>query len=94
MRVHLKTVLKLALVVLIAAGCVYLLRPGFAEYAEQREEMKRLTAQIEKLETERVTLEERMQKLEDEDPELTEKLAREKLHLSKPGETVFRFKED
>ena len=94
MKVDKKAIAKVAAFVLITAGCVYLLRPGIAEYVEQREEMKRLTAQIGELETERAALEERKQKLEDEDPELTERLAREKFRLSKPGETIFRFKED
>ncbi len=94
MKIHFKTIVKAVSFALIVAGCVYLLRPGIAEYAEQSEEMNRLDAQIESLETERVALEERRQKLEDEDPELTERLAREKFRLGKPGETIFRFRED
>ena len=94
MKIDKKAIAKATAFALITAGCVYLLKPGFAEYAEQRAEMKRLTAQIGKLETERDALGEQKQKLEAEDPELTERLAREKFRLGKPGETIFRFKED
>ena len=94
MKIDKKAIAKGAAFLLVTAGCVYLLWPGYAEYAAQGEEMKRLTAHIGELEVERAALEERRQKLADEDPELTERLAREKFRLSKPGETVFRFKED
>ena len=94
MKIDKKTIAKVTAFALITAGCVYLLRPGIAEYAEQRAEMKRLTAQIGELETDLAALEELKQKLDAEDPELTERLAREKFRLGKPGETIFRFKED
>ena len=84
-------VLKIALIVLISAGCLYILKPGFAKYIEHRSESKRLEAEIKELEAERVKLEKEMHALQDEDPEYIERLAREQLHLSKPGETIFRF---
>ena len=94
MKIDKKTIAKVTAFLLITAGCAYLLRPGYAEYAEQRVELDRLAAEIAELQAEQASLEERKQKLEDEDPELTERLAREKFRLGKPGETIFRFKED
>jgi cell division protein FtsB len=84
-------ILKIALVVLISAGCLYILKPGFTKYIEHRNESKRLEAEIKELEVERVRLEKEMRALQEEDPEYIERLAREQLHLSKPGETIFRF---
>jgi cell division protein FtsB len=84
--------MKYVLVALIMAGCIYVLRPGFLKYAQHRNEIKRLEAEIQELERERVMLEKEMIALQEEDPEQIEKLAREKLHLSKPGEVIFRFK--
>jgi cell division protein FtsB len=92
MSANLKKALKILLFVLIVIGCAYVLRPGLAEYAERRNEVGRHEAEIEKIKAERTQLEERQRKLEEEDPELIERLAREKLQLSKPGETVFKFK--
>jgi len=91
MKAHLKTIVRYLVVALIVVACAYILRPGFRKHAERRDELKRLKADIEQLEAERVGLEARVQKLEEEDPELMESLAREKLHMSKPGETVFKF---
>jgi cell division protein FtsB len=87
-------ILKYLLMVLIVVGCVYVLKPGFTKYVEHRNEIKRLEAEIEELELERTELEEEMLALQQEDPEYIERLAREKLHLSKPGETIFRFNKD
>lgn len=92
MKVNPRKIVRYFLIALIVACCAYILRPGFIKYAERRGEVNRLEAEIEQLGAERAGLEEHMQKLEQEDPELIERLAREKLHLSKPGETVFRFK--
>lgn len=85
-------ILKPLLLVLITIGCIYVLKPGFEKYIKHRNEVKRLEAEIEELETQRLRLEEQMLALQNEDLEQIEKLAREKLHLSKPGETIFRFK--
>jgi cell division protein FtsB len=85
-------ILKVALFIMISAGCIYILKPGFQKYIEHRNEVKRLEGEIEELEQERARLEKEMLALQDEDPEYIERLAREKLHLSKPGETIFRFK--
>jgi len=90
-KVLVSKILKIALVVLISAGCLYILRPGFAKYIEHRNESKRLEAEIEQLEAERARLEKEMLALQEEDSEYIERLAREQLHLSKPGETIFRF---
>ena len=87
-------ILKYLLMALITAGCVYVLRPGFTKYVEHRNEVKRLEAEIEELEQERAELEKEMLALQQGDPEYIERLAREELHLSKPGETIFRFKKD
>ncbi|RJP21241.1 MAG: septum formation initiator family protein [Candidatus Abyssobacteria bacterium SURF_5] len=76
----------------ILAGCVYVLRPGYQRYVEQKKEVERLEAEIKQLEAEHDRLEQQKQALSDEDPEQIERLAREKLHLTKPGETLFRFK--
>ena len=76
----------------IVAGCIYFLRPSYSRYVEHQEEIERLKAEIIALEAERDELEKQMQALQDEDPEQIERLAREKLHLTKPGETLFRFK--
>lgn len=92
MKKTLGTILNPLLVILILVGCIYVLEPGFEKYFKHRSEVKRLEAEIEELEAERVRLEEQMLALQNEDPEQIEKLAREKLHLSKPGETIFRFK--
>lgn len=92
MKANILQILRYLLVTLILVGCVYILRPGFTKYRAQRSEVKRMELEVKKLEAERARLEEQMQTLEDQDPEYIEKLAREKLHLSKPGETVFRFK--
>ncbi|UCD57098.1 MAG: septum formation initiator family protein [Candidatus Hydrogenedentota bacterium] len=94
MRAFLNRILKYLLTGLLVAGCVYVLKPGFEKYVEHRNEVQRLEAEIRELEAERVRLEQQMRALEEEDPEYIERLAREKLHLSKPGETVFRFKKN
>lgn len=93
MKALLKRISRYLLMALLAVGCIYVLRPGFVKYLEHRDEVKRLEAEIRELEAERIRLEEQMQALQEEDPEYIERLAREKLHLSKPGETTFRFKE-
>lgn len=87
-------IIKYALVALIALGCAYILRPGFDQYFDNRSEIERLQAEIEELEAERDKLQAQVQALEDEDPEHIERIAREKLRMSKPGETVFRFKKE
>ena len=92
MTVNLKKTFKILLFVLIVTGCAYVLKPGLTQYAERRNEVGRHQAEILEIEAERARLEEKQQKLEDEDPELIERLARKKLQLSKPGETVFKFK--
>ncbi len=92
MKALLKRITKYALFSLIVAGCIYLLAPGFAHYNAQREEIRRLEADIKRLEAEHEQLKQCMQALESENPEDIERLAREKLHLIKPGETIFRFK--
>ena len=92
MRTLLKKSWRILLFVLVIAGCLYLLRPGYDRYVEHEQEIERLKAEIETLKTEREQLEKQMQALKDEDPEVIERIAREKLHLTKPGETVFRFK--
>jgi len=94
MKLSLGKILKFLFVALLVAGCAYILRPGFAKYTENRNEVERLETEIVELEAERAGLEAQMQALEEEDPELMERLAREKLHLGKPGEIVFRFKEE
>jgi cell division protein FtsB len=94
MKINLKKTLKILLFALIVIACAYILKPGLIQYAEQRDEQVELEAEIEEIKTERAQLEERYQKLKDEDPELIERLAREKLQLSKPGETVFKFKKN
>ncbi len=83
---------RIFLLIAIVAGCFYTLRPGYLRYVEHKEEVEKLRAEIKDLEAERQQLEQRMQALKDEDAEEIERLAREKLHLSKPGETLFRFK--
>ena len=92
MKAFLPKILKGLLVALLVAACAYILQPGFVGYNRQRDDVKRLEAEIGELEAERATLEERRKALEAGDPELMEKLAREKLPMSKPGEVVFRFK--
>ncbi len=93
MKANLRKILKYTLVALIVAGCAYILRPGFVRYAEHREEARRLEREIGELEAERARLEVQARALEEEDPEIIERLAREKLQMSKPGEIVFRFKQ-
>jgi len=92
MRALLGKISKYLLFAALLAACVYILQPGYAKYVEHRNEIGRLEAEIEALEAERARLEKDMQALEEEDPEYIERLAREKLHLVKPGETIFRFK--
>ncbi len=92
MKAHILQILRYLLVALILVACVYILRPGFARYRAQHSEVKRMELEVKELEAERARLDGQMQALEDQDPEYIEKLAREKLHLSKPGETIFRFK--
>jgi len=92
MKINLKKTLKVLLFLLIVAGCVYVLKPGWTMYEERRNELQMREAEIEEIKAERARLEELQQKLENKDPELIERLAREKLHLVKPGETVFKFK--
>lgn len=92
MRIPLKKIFKILLFLLIVTGCIYILRPGLVKYAAQRQELERYKAENAEIEAERAQLEERRQKLEQADPELVERLAREKLHLSKPGETIYKFK--
>jgi cell division protein FtsB len=92
MSANLKKICKTLLFLFIVTGCMYILKPGLVQYAERSRELERYKAEIAEIEAERVRLEEQRQKLEEEDPELIERLAREKLHLSKPGETVFKFK--
>ena len=94
MKANLRKISKYFLIGLIAVACVYVLRPGFAQYSKSTRNIQELEAEIEKLEAERARLQELEQKLEEEDPELVEKLAREKLQLSKPGETIFKFDEE
>jgi cell division protein FtsB len=55
-------------------------------------EMSRLNAQIISLEKEYKLLQEQMELLQQQDPELIEKTARVQYHLVKPNEIEFRFK--
>jgi len=92
MKTFLKKSWRIILLVVIIAGCLYTLKPGYDRYTEHQREVKRLKDQIKQLEAERDALEQQVQALKEEDPEQIERLAREKLHMSKPGETLFRFK--
>lgn len=92
MKAYLAKVLRYVSIALIVVGCAYILKPGIDKYIEHRNEEKRLAAEISGLEAERARLQEQMRALQEEDPEYIERLAREKLHMSKPDETVFRFK--
>ena len=92
MKVPIGRISKYLLLVLIIAGCIYILWPGYVQYDGHRKEIGDLKAEIQKLEAERASLQEQMQALQNEDPEQVERVAREKLHLTKPGETLFRFK--
>ncbi|GAB4347956.1 MAG: hypothetical protein Kow0099_30290 [Candidatus Abyssubacteria bacterium] len=94
MKPLLKKTFKYVLFGLIVAGCLYLLAPGFAQYNKQREEIRLLEAEVKRLEAEHEQLKKYMRELENENPEHIERLAREKLHLIKPGETIFRFKKE
>ena len=92
MKVPIGKISKYLLLALLIAGCIYILWPGYVQYYEHRKEIGDLKAEIQKLEAERASLQEQMQALQNEDPEQVERVAREKLHLTKPGETLFRFK--
>jgi cell division protein FtsB len=92
MKVPVRRFSKYLLVALIIAGCGYVLWPGYVQYRQHCQEIVELKAEIKRLEAERASLQEQMRALQDEDPEQIERVAREKLHLTKPGETVFRFK--
>jgi cell division protein FtsB len=93
MKVPIRRFSRYLLIALIIVGCCYVLWPGYVQYNKHREEIKSLKADISKLEAERTSLEEQMRALQNEDPEQIERVAREKLHLTKPGETLFRFKD-
>ncbi len=92
MRAHIDKIFRYVSIAVIVVGCAYILKPGIDKYVEHRNEEKRLEAEIRDLEAERARLEKQMRALKEEDPEYIERLAREKLHMSKPDETVFRFK--
>ncbi len=92
MKVPIGRISKYLLFVLITACCLYILWPGYVQYNQHRKEIEDLKAEIQQLEAERASLQEQMQALQNEDPEQVERVAREKLHLTKPGETLFRFK--
>ncbi|RJP67856.1 MAG: septum formation initiator family protein [Candidatus Abyssobacteria bacterium SURF_17] len=94
MKTAIKKISRYLLMGVIVAGCAYVLWPGFKRYYAHREQVKQLESEIAKLEIERAELEKQMQALERQDPEHIERLARERLHLTKPGETIFRFKGD
>jgi cell division protein FtsB len=92
MKTLLKKSWRIILFACLLAICLYSLKPGYTRYVEHRRQVERLKAEIEALEAERQELEKQMQALKDEDPEQIERLAREKLHMTIPGETLFRFK--
>ncbi len=92
MRISVRKISRWFLFIVLVAGCIYVLRPGFVTYLEHHREIRRLEAEIIELEAEREELTRRMRALQNENPECIERLAREKLHLIRPGETIFRFK--
>lgn len=69
-------------------------------YLPKIEEQKRLRAQTEALrqdiqrEAEQLRQLKRKQEKLQEDPTFVEKIAREDLNYAKPGETIFRFKDE
>jgi cell division protein FtsB len=84
-------ILKYLLMALIIVVCALILKPNITAYAKHQDKLENMRTEISELEAERAQLDEKAQALENEDPELIERLAREKLHLRKPDETIFQF---
>ena len=66
--------------------------PGYSKFQELAERNKALEGKIKKLEVSNKKLREELKKL-DEDPTYLEKIAREKLRVTKKGEVVYKIVE-
>jgi len=70
---------------------VLFLGGSFLSLAHNKKEKYKLSQYTKQLDKEFVRLTQLKEKLENEDPELFEQLARTEYHLVKPGEIEFRF---
>ncbi len=85
---------KLLLWGLALTGIVVLFLGGsFLSLAHNKMEKNKLMRRSKQLDVEFEKLQQLKTKLEQEDPELIEQLARTQYHLVKPGEVEFRFTE-
>jgi len=75
----------------LTAVVVLFLGGSFLSLAHNKKEKYKLTQYEKQLDAEFVRLSQLKEKLENEDPELFEQLARTEYHLVKPGEVEFRF---
>lgn len=82
----------LLLALLAAAAVSWFLGSSFLNLIHNKLEYKRLTRYSVQLDKEYEVLQAQLDKLENQDLEYIEKLARVKYHMSLPGETEYRFK--
>ena len=75
----------------MAAIVVLFLGGSFLSLVHNKKEKYKLTQTIKQLDKDYVRLKELKEKLENEDPELFEQIARTEYNLVKPGEAEFRF---
>ncbi len=81
-------VVLLVVAVLVGVGFWYV--PLIRQNERMRKEVARLDSEIAREQARERELDERIRSIT-KDPRTVERLSREKLNLSKPGETIFRF---
>ena len=79
--------------VFLTAVVMLFLGGSFLSLAHNKKEKYKLSQYTKKLDNDFVRLTQLKEKLEKEDPELIEQIARTEYHLVKPGEIEFRFTE-
>lgn len=79
--------------IIILAGLFFLIfnDNGFLKYTNMKEEVSSLQLQLDSLNREVKNMKAEIDSLKNNSPAKIEKLAREKYHMSKPGESVIKI---
>jgi cell division protein FtsB len=86
-------ILFIALLAIMIVAAVVLVFPAYHKYQSLKLKQMETREELNRQKAETMLLRQRLNDLENKSNEI-EKLAREKYNLSKPGETVYKFKQE
>ena len=78
---------------MVVGALMFVFLPGFLQIQQLRERQRELLAEIERLEKQNAQLQQESRLLK-EDSLYIERVARKKLGVARPGETIYRFDEE